>query len=117
MRKKLIRDLNKTIDHWINELDHYTLVALRAKPSPLVWSLGQVYTHLVKNTRHYIEQVKICLSVADNGNEAPFDEAIKMFAKNELPDAIIDGPDTNVFIRQPQSKQELKNALLSLKHE
>jgi DinB superfamily len=115
--KTLIDDLTNAIDHWIEELDRYTLIELCTKPSSAGWSLGQVCLHLVKNTRYYIEQAKICSSVCDHMCEEPSAEALKMFMNNAFPDAIIEGPDTNTFIPQPASKEELKNALLSLKDE
>ena len=113
----LIDDFNHAIDTWIMELDHYKLTELRAKPSPRSWSLGQVYLHLIKNTWYYIEQIKICLSANDNLDKEASPEAIAMFRNNEFPDAILEGPDTNVVIPQPQSKEELKNSLLHLKDE
>src|ERR1700693_6413161 len=115
--KMLIDDFNHTIDTWIKELDHYQLTELCTKPSPGSWSLGQVYFHLIKNTRYYIEQIKICLSANDNIDKEESPEAIVMFRNNEFPDAILEGPDNNVVIPQPQSKEELKNALLHLKDE
>lgn len=47
----LIEDFNRTIDIWIKQLDQYSFKQLRAKPSPTSWSLGQVYIHLIDETK------------------------------------------------------------------
>ena len=113
----LIEDFNDTIDTWINELDHYKLIELHTKPSAGSWPLGQVYIHLAKNTRYYIEQIKICASADDHMHEAASHQAIAMFSNNDFPDAMLEGPDTHVVIPQPESKDELKNALSDLRNE
>ena len=113
----LIEDFNNTIDTWIKELDHYNLTELRAKPSVGSWSLGQVYFHLIKNTRYYIEQIRICTSANDHIHEEASPEAIAMFRNNEFPNAILEGPDTNAIIPQPQGKDELKSAFLDLRNQ
>jgi len=109
--------LDQTITGWIKSLDNYTLAELRSKPSPVSWSLGQVYFHLIDNSRYYIEEAKICLSSDDHSEEPPSNEGADMFANNEFPDTVIEGPDTNVDILQPNSKEELKNALWLIKDE
>src|SRR5947207_8391999 len=105
LNKMLIEDFNDTIDTWLKELAHYKLTVLRAKPSAGSWSLGQVYFHLIKNTRYYIEQIKICASSNDHMHEEVSPEAIAMFRNNEFPDEMIEGPDTNLVVPQPQSKE------------
>ncbi|HEV8508031.1 MAG TPA: DinB family protein [Chitinophagaceae bacterium] len=109
--------LTQTVTAWINDLDHYTLAELRAKPSPVSWSLGQVYFHLIDNTRYYIEEAKICLSSNDHMHKQASPDGAAMLAKNEFPDTMIEGPDTNVDIPQPHSMDELKNGLLQVKDE
>jgi len=109
--------LNQTITRWINDLDHYTLAELRQKPSPVSWSLGQVYFHLIDNTWYYLEEARICMNSDDYMHERPLPDGAAMLANNEFPDAIIEGPDTNVDIPQPGSKYQLKDSLLQIKKE
>jgi len=113
----LIEALDHTIDSWIKALDNYTLTQLCGKPSPSSWSLGQVYFHLADNSRFYIEEAKTCVGTDDHGDEQALPEGAAMLATNEFPDTMIDGPDTNVHIPQPNTKQELQNRLLELKAE
>lgn len=108
---------DQTITSWIKGLDHYTLAELHSKPSPASWSLGQVYSHLIANTRYYIEEAKIGLRSDDHWHEPALPEGAVMLANNAFPDTIIEGPDTSTDIPQPHSKEELKTALLQIKDE
>ena len=63
-----IESFNKTIDEWINSLQHYNVKELLAKPSPTSWSLGQLYNHLINETSYYISRMDICIS--SNRNQA-----------------------------------------------
>jgi hypothetical protein len=112
-----VKTLHQTITNWIEHLDHYTLNERRSKPSPASWSLGQLYFHLIANTRHYIEEAKTCLSSEDHQHEQPSPEGAAMLANDEFPNTIIEGPDTNTFFPQPASKDELKSALLKVQDE
>ena len=113
----LIDDFNHTIAAYIFELDLYTLAQLCAKPSPTRWSLGQMYLHLIADTRFYLEQIKICISNNDHAEEQAVPHAKAMFARNEFPDEFIEGALANAQIPQPQSKEHLLNELLALKTE
>ena len=109
--------LHKTITGWINDLDNYTLAELRKKPSPASWSLGQVYFHLIDNTRYYLEEARTCLNSSEHMLERPLPDGAAMLGNNEFPDAIIEGPDNNVDILQPDSNEQLKSGLLQIKDE
>jgi len=52
---------NQTIDDWISELESYRLEKLLLKPTPESWSLGQLYIHLIDQTKYYFEQIEDCL--------------------------------------------------------
>lgn len=113
----LLEDFNHTIDAWIKALTQYDFIALSTKPSPNSWSLGQVYMHLIAETRFYIEQIKICLAGNDHAMEEASPEARTMLLNNEFPDAIIEGPPTNAFIPQPRNKEELISGLINIKEQ
>lgn len=115
--KVLLDDFNHTIAAYIIELDRYNLAQLCAKPSPTSWSLGQMYLHLIADTRFYLGQIKICISNNDHAEEQAAPHAKAMFARNEFPDEFIEGAPANALIPQPQSKEHLLNELLALKTE
>lgn len=113
----LIEDFNHTIDIWIKELEPYDFIQLYTKPSPKSWSLGQVYMHLIDETNYYIEQIKICVSTNDNVIEEASPDAKTMFLNNDFPDEVIEGAPTNLYIPQPQNKEQLMTCLMKLKDE
>ena len=59
--KKIKRDLDNSIDHWIRALEKYNETDLIKKPSPKEWSVGQVYMHLKEETEYFLEQVQECM--------------------------------------------------------
>ncbi|MEQ1587043.1 MAG: DinB family protein [Cyclobacteriaceae bacterium] len=113
----LIDDFNHTIAAYIIELERYTIAQLCAKPSPTRWSLGQMYLHLIADTRFYLDQIRICISNNDHAEEHANPHAKSMFANNEFPDEFIEGAPANAHMPQPQSKEHLLNELLALKTE
>ena len=113
----LVEEFNRTIDSWINALDHYSFDQLCMQPAPGSWSLGQVYMHLIDATGYFITQVNTCLSNNDNMTESASPAAIRMFSNNEFPDKILEGPPSNALTPQPVSKQQLLTGLLNLQDE
>jgi hypothetical protein len=71
--------------------------------------------HLIEATNFYIEQIEICLITNDNAKEEMSPAAKQLFINNELPDVLIEGPSTNAYTPQPNSKEELLQGLLHLK--
>jgi hypothetical protein len=113
----IIENFNRTTDLWIKELEQYDFIQLCAKPSANSWSLGQLYLHLVNETRYYIDQIKTCISTNDHSTEEPSSNAKTMFLNNDFPDEALEGAPGNAYIPQPDSKEQLINALLNLKTE
>ena len=112
----LIDQFNKTIDDWISLLDHYSFDELLKKPDPESWSLGQVYKHLVNETRYYISQVEECLETNDHAMEKMKVNGVTMLSNNAFPDMRIKGePDSIAKIQQPASQAQLKQEMADLK--
>jgi hypothetical protein len=96
------------INFWINSLGSYRVDALFACPAPGNWSIGQLYLHLINDTRFFIEQVNACLSHNDNLEAQPIPAAKIMLDNNEFPDLLIEGHPDNAKIPQPTGKPQLK---------
>jgi hypothetical protein len=116
-RQQIIQNLNHSLDSWLKALDDYNFDVLCKKPTAESWSLGQVYMHLIHNSWHYIDQIKICLTTNDHESDQPSDNARAILHNNELPDAFIQGPASNALTPQPQSKDELVYGLIRIKEE
>ena len=112
-----------TIDHWQDELNRYEFADLLRKPQPEKWSLGQVYMHLIDATSFFLGQVDICLQTDDHAEDEMSEVAKAMFANDEFPDKMLEGPPSNAATPQPTSKDEivrgfekLKERILALGH-
>lgn len=113
-----IDQFNNTIDIWITELEQYRFDELLAKPDAAGWSLGQVFMHVIEDTRYYIEQIEFCLNHCSFISENMSESAKAMFLKNELPDVRIKGdPSVSENVRQPVSKELLQEEMMELKQE
>lgn len=112
-----LQQFNDTITGWINYLDDYTLEQLQQQPLPGSWSLGQVYVHLIDDTRYQVAQMKIALSTQEHAAAKMHPDAVAMFDNNGFPDVRIQGPATNEVIRQPATRQELMQALVQIRNE
>lgn len=106
---------NETIDNWIDSLDNYTLEMLCRQPETGSWSLGQVYVHIIDDTTWFAEQVRACLLTNANREKEMHENARTMFRNNEFPDIQLTGPSTGVIMRQPETKEELRRELTSIK--
>jgi DinB superfamily len=113
----VITSFNSVIDTWVAALKQYSFEALCTKPSPGSWSPGQLYMHLAESTEHYIVEIKTCISNNENAAEEMSPAAGQIFANNDLPDILIEGPPSNKNILQPQSKELLLQKLLAIKDE
>ena len=57
------------------------------------------------------------MSSGDHSHEQALPDGAAMLTNNEFPDTIIEGPDTNTDIPQPNNIEDLKKALAQLKDE
>lgn len=114
----IIDDFNSTIDTWIKDLEHYNLDQLSARPDRTSWSLGQIYMHLIEETKFYIDQMESCLKYNDHAFEQMDERAKIMFANNSFPDRRIKGDQfTSEKVPQPESKLQLRQDMLQLRQE
>lgn len=112
-----LNQFNDTIEKWIRYLNDYSLGMLCRKPQPDSWSLGQVYIHIIDDTGYFIGQMKTALLKDVNKEKEMHKYARSLFEHDTFPDALLEGPATNTSVRQPNSKEELLQALLSIKEE
>ena len=112
-----IEDFNKAMDYWIAALVQYTFDQLLIKPSSETWSIGQMYIHLIDDTGFFIEQIRICILTNENAHKEALPFASAMLKNNDLPDENIQGSPDNIFIPQPEDKEQLFGDLLRIKKE
>jgi hypothetical protein len=113
--QKVLDQFNATIDTWIVCLDDYSLPMLCRIPAPGSWSLGRMYIHIIEDTNWFVEQIRTTLLTSDNAGKDMNDIAKMIFKNNELPDRALANPNNIPDTRQPKSKVELSQELLSIK--
>lgn len=115
LENNLLKAFNTTIEIWIDALDDYSLERLRQPPNEGSWSLGQVYRHILDDTEWFVGQMAGALQTRENSDKEMHEDARRMFRNNGFPDVQIQGPATDLFIPQPESKEELRGRLVAIK--
>ncbi len=114
----LIDNFNKTIDVWLDELQHYDIDKLLVKPDTASWSMGQLYRHIIEETNWYFEQIELCFDRKENPIQTMKESAKSMFHNNSFPNEIIKGdPFISDNVKQPTDWQTLQVDLQKLKRD
>jgi len=113
----IINNFNKTIIIWIEALKHYSLENLQQRPSTTEWSLGQVYQHIIDDTKFFVQQVQFCLASNANTDEQMHTDARRMLAANSFPAMKLTNPNNDINMPQPGNKLILLQELATIKNE
>ena len=113
----LLRAFNETIQKWTDFLDDYTIEMLCQKPDENSWSLGQVYTHITEDTAWFVEQMAAAMQTKADSEKQMHEHARQMLRNNSFPNTMIEGPATGIYIKQPESKDEVRQKLLTIRAE
>lgn len=105
------------IDQWIVALGKYDYEETLIKPDKDSWSIGQLYMHLIFDTKFFIEQINTCTLSNDNAQESCTAFAKEIFDNNGFPDKKITGAADNARIPQPITKLQLIEELIALRKE
>jgi hypothetical protein len=109
--KALVSQFEATVGKWIGFLDAYSLDRLQRRPPDGSWSLGQVYVHMINDTRFFVGQMRAALFSEEHTGDPMTPWAVSMFAAGSFPEGRIQGPATHTPIPQPESIEELRAAL------
>ena len=114
----LIDSFNKTINVWLDELQHYDIDKLLVKPDTASWSMGQLYMHIIDETNWYFGQIELCFDSKENPLQTMNESAKTMFYNNSFPNEIIKGyPSVSENVKQPSDWQTLQADFLKLKRD
>ncbi|MFF2889307.1 DinB family protein [Paenibacillus sp. NPDC057967] len=86
------------IEAYKSELQQYSAEQLRYISAPKVWSLGQMYDHLILTALDYLDQVEGCASASEEQAGGKTDAGEKLFRAGAFPAIKIrlpDGPENN----------------------
>ena len=118
--KKTYNDFLQILSVWENELDKYNLEQLLQKENNEIWSLGQLYNHLIEGTLNYhIPQIKECVSSGKNTSKKKNFKGFMVFnLLHAFPPIKIKVPPSDFYTpKQPKDVQSLKKGFDNLKQE
>ncbi|MGU3472094.1 DinB family protein [Paenibacillus sp. D51F] len=81
------------IKSYIHDLQRYTTEQLRCKSAEEVWSLGQMYDHLIAAALDYMDQVEECASGGEEDTAGKTEAGERLFALGGFPPVKIKLPD------------------------
>ncbi|NOU94691.1 DinB family protein [Paenibacillus sp. LMG 31456] len=103
-------------NHYIHELDHFSMDQLKRQPSENEWSLGQMYQHLI-NSALYMQLRNIDHCMESRGDSVATAaeitrEVAAMFDQGSFPPVRIQVPPSPQYTpKQPESKELLIQGL------
>lgn len=100
----------KVIEQYINDLQSYSMEQLRFFSEEGVWSIGQMYDHVIRVALEYIENVEACAKevVEQRLGKSEFGE--KLFLNGGFPPIKIKLPDE---LNSPPNNSDLSEVLCS----
>ncbi|WP_083837621.1 DinB family protein [Paenibacillus sp. Aloe-11] len=107
-----LQRFEETVQHYLLELDSFSLEQLQYTPQEGEWSLGQMYVHLVNSALHMqLKNIEICLK--SNGETGVKTEAgTAIFDLGGFPPVRIQVPPSPQYTPpQPSSKEDIVEGL------
>lgn len=105
----------QSLSHWTSDLAALSEAQLMFRAPHGGWTLGQLYMHLIADTRFYVEQIRLCLVSNNHADGKMTSEAKEMFRNNAFPDIRIEGDPSHATMRQPESKMELMQGFMDIR--
>lgn len=113
-----ITTFNRTIDIWMEELAKFNLHDLLRKPDEKSWSLGQLYQHILEETKWYFSQIEVALIDKDSAHFETSDAAKILFERGAFEDRKFQGdPLISEKVKQPNNVAQLVRDFEQLKME
>ena len=108
----------ETIDVWIEALSGWNSCDLSKKPDEKSWSLGQLYQHILEETRWYFSQIDVSLNDKDHARVETSEAAKTLFERGSFEDKRFQGdPFLSENVKQPGSVEQLLREFATLKRE
>lgn len=98
----------KVIEEYKSSLKAYSLEQIRHIPEPDVWSLGQMYNHVIVVAHEYLDNVEACAAANEEQPHGKTEAGERLFKLGGFPPVKIKLPD---FLNQPPSNSESKEEL------
>jgi hypothetical protein len=93
----VLNDSSKIIEQYIRNLDRYSIEQLRFKCKENVWSVGQMYIHVIEVAKEYIGHIETCTMGTREEPGGKTEDGTKALAEKEW-------PNIRVKLEQPANK-------------
>lgn len=118
---EILRSFEDITEHYIQELEGFSMEQLKRQPGENEWSLGQMYQHLI-NAALYMQLANAERCLAPGGDDAASagektEVGETVFGQGSLPPVRIQVPPSPQYTpQQPESKEQLVEGLKSVVH-
>lgn len=103
----LKKDSLDIIEQYKHSLAVYTIDQLRYKSHEDVWSIGQMYIHVIDVAEEYIEHIQTCTMGTQVEHGRKTEDGEKAFAEKSWPDVRVKLEEPVNRTRNPDSKDEI----------
>jgi hypothetical protein len=111
-----LQRFEEVMNHYLEELNGFSMEQLKRQPSENEWSIGQMYLHLINATRNmHLRNIDLCMtqnegSVGPQGEKTEDGQAV--FEQGSFPPVRIHVPPSPQYTPlQPESKDQLVQGL------
>lgn len=109
----------KTVAHYLNELENFEMEHLLKKTNEEEWSIGQMYLHLIQSAKYmHLQNIGHCLAgkaEALSAEQEKTDRGKLTFEVGSFPPVRIRVPASAQYTpQQPESKEQLSDGLRSV---
>ncbi|MDR0270412.1 DinB family protein [Paenibacillus sp.] len=116
--QEIVQKLDSITEHYLKELDCFSMEELTRKPGEEEWSLGQMYMHLINASLYmHLRNVRACAESAEGvitgGEKSERGEVV--YLNQEFPNIQVRVPASSGYTPpQPASKEQIREGLQSV---
>ncbi|MFD0695303.1 DinB family protein [Paenibacillus sp. GCM10027628] len=103
----MLNDSSAIIEQYMRDLDRYSIEQLRFKCKENVWSVGQMYIHVIEVAKEYIGHIETCTKATHEELEGKTEDGTKALAEKEWPNIRVQLEEPPNATCNPESKDEI----------
>ncbi|WP_168118581.1 DinB family protein [Paenibacillus sp. HB172176] len=103
----MVNNSSAVIEQYMRNLDSYSIEQLRFKCKDDIWSVGQMYIHVIEVAKEYIGHIETCSRATDEEPEGKTEDGTKALGENEWPNIRVKLEESPNATRNPESKDEI----------
>jgi hypothetical protein len=103
----VLNDSSTIIEQYMRSLDEYSIEQLRFKYQENIWSVGQMFIHVIEVAKEYIGHIETCTMATEEMPEGKTEDGTKVLAEKEWPNIRVKLEQLPNETRNPESKDEI----------